>query len=85
MDANKKMRKNFKDAFLTSGLGLGLTYNHFPYVIRIDFQYYRGDLTALNSKTDRSVKFSDHYPVITTYSIPAGLKSHLRDSTKDFE
>jgi exonuclease III len=85
MDANKKMREKFKDAFLTSGLGLGLTYNHFPHIIRIDFQYYRGDMKALNSRTDKSVKFSDHYPVITTYSIPVGLKSYLRDSTRDFE
>lgn len=85
MNANKKMREKFKDAFLSSGLGLGLSYNHFPYVIRIDFQYYRGDLKALNSKTDRSVKFSDHYPVITTFRIPVGLKNYLRDSTRDFE
>lgn len=84
MDANKKMREKFKDAFLASGLGLGLTYNHFPYIIRIDFQYYRGDLKALNSKTDKSVKFSDHYPIITTYSVPFELKSYLKDSTVGF-
>jgi endonuclease/exonuclease/phosphatase family metal-dependent hydrolase len=70
MHANMQMRQHFTDAFLKAGNGWGFTYHHFPNIIRIDYQYYRGDMQAVNSYTDRTATFSDHYPLITTYKLP---------------
>lgn len=70
MHANRQMRQHFTDAFLKAGNGWGFTYHHFPNIIRIDYQYYRGNMQAVNCYTDRTATFSDHYPLITTYKLP---------------
>jgi len=67
MRANNAMRKNFKDTHLQAGFGNGFTYHHFPNVIKIDYQYYRGNITATSSFVDRSANFSDHYPLVAQY------------------
>lgn len=84
MNANRRMREKFRDAFLISGFGPGFTYHHFPHIIRIDFQYYRGAISSLTSYTNRNVKFSDHYPIITEYKLPGRLKNQVKDTTLEF-
>jgi len=62
-------RKLLSNSFEEKGSGFGYTYNHLPYFIRIDHQFYdKSRLNLVDFKTERSVKFSDHYPLIGRYS-----------------
>lgn len=64
-----KMNKLLTNAFEEKGSGFGYSYNHLPYFIRIDHQFYDKKRLDLNHfVTDRSVKYSDHYPLIGRYS-----------------
>jgi endonuclease/exonuclease/phosphatase (EEP) superfamily protein YafD len=64
-----QMRKLLTNGFEEKGSGFGFSYNHLPYFIRIDHQFYDKERLNLDHfVTDRSVKFSDHYPVIGRYS-----------------
>lgn len=62
-------RKLLTNSFEKKGSGFGYTYNHLPYFIRIDHQFYdESSLELVDFKTDKSVRFSDHYPVMATYA-----------------
>ncbi|WP_229238784.1 endonuclease/exonuclease/phosphatase family protein [Dyadobacter sp. Leaf189] len=63
-----KLRKDLANAFEEKGSGFGFTFNHIPYFIRIDHQFYdAGRLDLLNFTTHRNIKYSDHYPISGTY------------------
>jgi len=65
-----RLSKILKNAFEEKGSGFGFTFNQLPYFIRIDNQFYSGEkLELLDFKTDNSVKFSDHYPLVATYKL----------------
>ena len=67
-----KTRDMLTNAFEEKGRGFGFTYNHLPYFIRIDHQFYDSKkLDLLHFETIDSVKYSDHYPLIGTYQIKA--------------
>lgn len=58
------------NAFEERGAGFGFTYNHLPYFIRIDNQFYdakRLQLTEFHTLQD--VPYSDHYPLMGRYSL----------------
>jgi endonuclease/exonuclease/phosphatase (EEP) superfamily protein YafD len=64
-----KMRDLLANGFEKKGQGFGFTYNHLPYFIRIDHQFYSEDKLDIHRlKTFRDIKYSDHYPVMGTYS-----------------
>ena len=64
-----KARKLLTSSFEEKGSGFGYSYNHLPYFIRIDHQFYdKSKLNLVHFKTDRSVMFSDHYPLIGGYT-----------------
>jgi endonuclease/exonuclease/phosphatase family metal-dependent hydrolase len=64
-----KTRQLLANAFEEKGSGFGYSYNRLPYFIRIDHQFYDQSRLELNAfTTDRNVDFSDHYPLIGTYS-----------------
>jgi endonuclease/exonuclease/phosphatase family metal-dependent hydrolase len=75
MNANTRMRAKFNDAFLKAGMGWGFSYHHFPYFIKIDYQYFRGKISATKSYVDRSARFSDHYPLISDFEIPFSIEN----------
>jgi endonuclease/exonuclease/phosphatase family metal-dependent hydrolase len=56
------LQKGLKDAFVESGKGLGLTYSHGIYQLRIDNILYDKSLKTSDLQTDK-VTYSDHYPV----------------------
>jgi endonuclease/exonuclease/phosphatase family metal-dependent hydrolase len=59
----RKMRRGLKDAFLTSGKGLGNTYlGIFPY-FRIDYIFHSKEFHPLIFERVK-VELSDHYPII---------------------
>lgn len=63
-----KCRKLLNNAFETRGEGFGFSFNHLPYFIRIDNQFYNDKkLEAINFKTFNKIKYSDHYPCLGTY------------------
>ncbi len=61
------LSKGLKDAFMKSGNGFGTTFReNFPYV-RIDYVLYSPVFTSHNYHTAR-VNWSDHYPVMTSFT-----------------
>lgn len=65
-----KLGKTLHNAFEKKGKGFGFSFNQLPYFIRIDNQFFDGSrLEVLDFKTDNTVKFSDHYPLIGTYQL----------------
>jgi endonuclease/exonuclease/phosphatase family metal-dependent hydrolase len=57
------------NSFEEKGRGFGFSYNRLPYFIRIDHQFYdRNKLELDGFTTRRDIAFSDHYPLIGTYS-----------------
>lgn len=55
--------KDMDDAFVTSGSGLGVSYNQNRFYFRIDNILISKNLKAYNCTVDRSIKDSDHYPI----------------------
>lgn len=64
-----QLRKSLKNSFEEKGKGFGFTFNHLPYFIRIDHQFYDDNRLSLHDFTTYSkIKYSDHYPIMGTYS-----------------
>jgi len=61
--AHKTISQNLDDAFITSGNGLGISYNQNKFYFRIDNILISKKLKAYNCTVDRSIKSSDHYPI----------------------
>lgn len=65
-----KLRKSLKNSFEEKGTGFGFTFNHLPYFIRIDHQFYDDNRLSVHDFTTYSkIKYSDHYPIMGTYSL----------------
>ncbi|WP_342084231.1 endonuclease/exonuclease/phosphatase family protein [Dyadobacter sp. OTU695] len=64
-----KLRKSLKNSFEEKGQGFGFSFNHLPYFIRIDHQFYDDNRLSVHDFTTYSkIKYSDHYPIMGTYS-----------------
>jgi endonuclease/exonuclease/phosphatase family metal-dependent hydrolase len=64
------MKREMKNAFEEAGNGFGFTYQgNTLRVLRIDNQFYSSDVSALRFETLHDVKFSDHFPVLGSYSL----------------
>lgn len=64
-----QLRKSLKNSFEEKGTGFGFTFNHLPYFIRIDHQFYDDTHLSVHDFTTYSkIKYSDHYPIMGTYS-----------------
>jgi endonuclease/exonuclease/phosphatase family metal-dependent hydrolase len=61
------LKKQFPNAFEETGNGFGFTFNEFPYLLRIDHQFYRSDIKAVEYQVDRSMNISDHFPTFGYY------------------
>ncbi len=59
------IKGNLKDAFAETGTGLGISYNSFRFLFRIDYIFYSKNIKSYNCTVDRKIKKSDHYPVWT--------------------
>ena len=70
-----KMRALLTNGFEEKGEGFGFTFNHLPYFIRIDHQFFSADRIRIDDfKTFNTVKYSDHYPVMGTYQFRTDKK-----------
>jgi endonuclease/exonuclease/phosphatase family metal-dependent hydrolase len=62
-------KQNLTNAFEQSGRGFGFSYNKFPWLIRIDNQFYSRGLKTNYSKILYNNRKSDHYPFVARYLI----------------
>lgn len=63
------IRSGLKDAFLEKGKGVGSTYSAGYSYLRIDYIFYDKKL-SLNGFEKKEVKYSDHYPIISSFAVP---------------
>jgi endonuclease/exonuclease/phosphatase family metal-dependent hydrolase len=65
----KRLARDLDDAFIKSGSGIGNTFRgNFPYV-RIDYIFYSHPLRSQSYHT-KKINWSDHYPVVTSFTVP---------------
>lgn len=64
-----KIRGDLSDAYIENCFGPDITYHTDKFFFRIDHILFGDGLTPLHTKIDKSIKASDHYPVITTFEI----------------
>jgi endonuclease/exonuclease/phosphatase family metal-dependent hydrolase len=68
-EAYQRIRRQMGNAFESVGLGMGITYHHFPFFVRIDNQFYDKGLRPEYFLSHRELKASDHYPIEAGYSV----------------
>ena len=61
--------KNLKDVFVETGNGSATSFHDYKFPIRIDYVFCSPELKPISYKVDRSVKLSDHFPVIAEFKI----------------
>lgn len=64
-----QLKGSLKDAFMESGHGLSTSFHDYKIPIRIDYVFASESVQSLRYEVDRSVKLSDHFPVITEFKI----------------
>jgi endonuclease/exonuclease/phosphatase family metal-dependent hydrolase len=57
-----KIKGNLHDAFVDSGFGLGITYNKYRFLFRIDYILHSDNIKSYNCSVGK-LKNSDHYPL----------------------
>lgn len=57
-----KIKGNLRDAFVDSGCGLGITYNRYRFLFRIDYILHSSNIKSYNC-TVGDLRNSDHFPV----------------------
>lgn len=60
---HRVISEGLDDAFVSSGNGLGISYNQNGFYFRIDHILTSKNLKAHHCTVDRSIKSSDHYPI----------------------
>ncbi|MPT30372.1 MAG: AP endonuclease [Chryseobacterium sp.] len=64
-----KVSEDLQDVFLKVGRGSGTSFHDFKFPLKIDHVFASESITAINYKVDRSVRISDHFPVIAEFYI----------------
>lgn len=63
------LSEGLEDAFLKAGRGSATSFHDYKFPIRIDYIFTSKSIRPVTYKVDRTIKLSDHYPVIGTFSI----------------
>ena len=61
--AHRVISAQLNDAFVSSGNGLGISYNRNGFYFRIDHILNSNNFETYNCTVDKSIKASDHYPI----------------------
>ncbi len=64
----RRLRRKLENAFERAGNGFGFTFNGRLFFLRIDQQFYDSRLRIHHFQTSRHVPYSDHFPLVATYS-----------------
>ncbi len=67
--AYHQLKDILNNSFTSTGKGFGFTYNGKLPFLRIDNQFYSDGIKARTLQTVRSMKYSDHFPLIGTYDL----------------
>ena len=68
----QRLARRLASAYREAGFGPGFTFSQRFFPVRIDHIFYSKDWQCLSCQIDKSVPFSDHYPVIARI----GKKAH---------
>ncbi|PIF43898.1 endonuclease/exonuclease/phosphatase (EEP) superfamily protein YafD [Chryseobacterium sp. 52] len=63
------LSEGLQDAFVIAGKGSATSFHDYKFPIRIDYIFTSKTIQPVAYKVDRTVKLSDHYPVIATFSL----------------
>ncbi|WP_294301113.1 endonuclease/exonuclease/phosphatase family protein [uncultured Chryseobacterium sp.] len=63
------LSEGLQDAFLAAGRGSGTSFHDYKFPIRIDYIFTSKSIKALSYKVERSVRVSDHFPVVATFKL----------------
>ncbi|ANF50769.1 AP endonuclease [Chryseobacterium glaciei] len=63
------LSEGLQDAFLEVGKGSGTSFHDYKFPLRIDYIFTSKSIQPITYKVDRSVKISDHYPVVATFKL----------------
>ncbi|QOW11150.1 AP endonuclease [Kaistella flava (ex Peng et al. 2021)] len=61
--------KGLTDAFVEVGRGSSTSFHDYKFPIRIDYIFTSKEIKPISYRVDRSVKLSDHFPVIAEFKI----------------
>lgn len=61
--------KGLRDVFMEVGKGSSTSFHDYKFPIRIDYVFCSKEIKPVSYKVDRSVKVSDHFPVIAEFKI----------------
>lgn len=63
------LSEGLQDAFVEAGKGSATSFHDYKFPIRIDYIFTSETIRPISYEVDRSVKISDHYPVISTFKL----------------
>ncbi|EJL68651.1 endonuclease/exonuclease/phosphatase family protein [Chryseobacterium populi] len=63
------LSEGLEDAFFKVGRGSGTSFHDYKFPLRIDYIFTSKSIQPINYRVDRSVKLSDHYPVIADFNL----------------
>jgi len=64
-----KVSEDLQDVFLKVGKGSGTSFHDFKFPLKIDHVFASESIEPISYKVDRSVRISDHFPVIAEFYI----------------
>jgi endonuclease/exonuclease/phosphatase family metal-dependent hydrolase len=67
--AYRQLKNEYENTFEQTGNGFGFTFNDFPYLLRIDHQFYSSDIHAVDYHVHRTMDISNHFPTHGYYQI----------------
>ena len=64
-----KLGRGLVDAFAAVGRGSSTSFHDYKFPIRIDYIFVSKEIKPISYRVDRSVKLSDHFPIIAEFKI----------------
>ena len=64
-----ELGRGLTDAFLKVGRGSSTSFHDYKFPIRIDYIFTSKEIKPVSYRVDRSVKLSDHFPVIAEFKV----------------
>lgn len=61
--------EDLKDIFVEVGCGSATSFHDYKFPLRIDYVFTSSSIKPISYQVDRSIRLSDHFPVITTFSL----------------
>ncbi|MDR2125901.1 MAG: endonuclease/exonuclease/phosphatase family protein [Prevotellaceae bacterium] len=65
----QKIRGKMNDAFIEAGSGISNTYKKLFSFLRIDYIFIDKNISVMEYRVEKTIKYSDHYPVIVKFKI----------------